>query len=104
MKGNPQESAPANPRPVKDFLLLKMQQTPDISEGGIFLPEMSRRELTYGTVLDIGPQVSQYKQGDVVIIVPYDGIPFLVPNATTTFRFIREESIIGFMDFDEKPS
>lgn len=68
----PTRTVPTNDYcPAADFLLIKPELAPDVSEGGIIIPEQAQRMLNEGEILKIGPNVSSiYKAGMFVVFSP----------------------------------
>ena len=51
---------------VKRNVAVQLLPRRESSDGGIFIPELSRDVTTEGTVLSVGDEVSTVKAGDVV--------------------------------------
>lgn len=50
---------PDDYHPYGTFIMLEPEYEPEISEGGIFIPEQARHTLNEGKVLKVGPEVSK---------------------------------------------
>lgn len=57
--------------PAADYVLIKPEKQPDHSEGGIFIPDQSRKTLNEGEIIECGPQVSDiFRKGMFVVFSP----------------------------------
>ena len=62
--------------PLRDWVLIIPDSNPEVSEGGILLPERRQSEepADRGTVISLGPLVSGLNPGDKVLYEPYEAI------------------------------
>lgn len=90
--------------PLGDRVLVKQDDEPQKSEGGIFLPETAKEAPQWGTVLAVGPgrqldngdnRPLTVKKGDKVIFGKYSGTKIKV--AQEDVLFMREEDILGIV-------
>ena len=65
-------------KPCKSNLLIEMQDIPT-SNGSIELPEGHRR-FPHGHVIDVGPDVREFKIGDRVLALPENCLGFEHPD------------------------
>lgn len=45
-------------KPTKDWLILKPEESEEVSAGGIFIPEQARQTLNEGEIIAKGPETS----------------------------------------------
>lgn len=90
--------------PLADRILVKQDDEPQKSEGGIFLPESAKEAPQFGTVITVGPgkllengevRALTVKKGDKVIFGKYAGTKIKV-NAEE-LMFMREEDILAIV-------
>jgi chaperonin GroES len=91
-----------NLSPLGDRVLVKQDDEPQKSEGGIFLPESAKEAPQWGTVITVGPgkllengevRPLTVKKGDKVIFGKYAGTKIKVN--TEELMFMREEDILA---------
>ena len=69
--------------PVRDFILLRPEIEPDITEGGIVIPDQSRRTLNEGEIIKIGPECSaELKVGHHVVFSAASEYKLMMPDGT----------------------
>ena len=94
-----------NVRPLFDRVLVKRQDEPTKSKGGLFLPETSKEKPVEGTVLAIGNGKSAddgkltaltVKVGDRVVFGKYAGTEIKVDGEERLI--LREDDILGILD------
>lgn len=44
-----------------------------VMEGGIVVPDSSKREVTTGTIVSVGPEVTKFKRGDSILFTSFTG-------------------------------
>lgn len=90
--------------PLGDRILVKQDDEPQKSEGGIFLPESAKEAPQFGTVLTVGPgkmlengevRALTVKKGDKVIFGKYAGTK--IKMGTEELMFMREEDILAIV-------
>ena len=59
--------------PIGDRVLVTPETTPDKTVGGIIIPEQSREKPQRGTIVAIGINVKDIKEGDDVLYGKYSG-------------------------------
>ena len=91
-------------KPVGDNVLVKRDETGDMTEGGIVIPEDVKTELDTGTVLAVGPGTVNSKGvpiplkvqvGDWIQFIPYAGHDIDVHGVT--LMLMPESEIIGVL-------
>lgn len=93
--------------PVYDRILIKRRKGDEVTEGGIYVPEMSQHPAFFADVLRVGnghpiegkpkefrPLVVQ--EGDVIMISEYAGQTFEIEKET--YQIIREDEILAIVD------
>lgn len=91
--------------PLGDRVLVKQEDEPQKTEGGIFLPETAKEAPQWGTVVRIGPgkllesgevRRLSVKEGDKVIFGKYSGTK--VKMGADELLFMREEDIMAIVE------
>lgn len=91
--------------PLLDRVLVKQDDEPQKSEGGIFLPETAKEAPQWGTVVRVGPgkvldngekRPMTVKEGDKVIFGKYSGTK--VKMGQDELLFMREEDIMAVLE------
>lgn len=91
--------------PLGDRVLVRQDDEPQKTEGGIYLPETAKEAPQYGTVVRTGPgkllengQVRELtvKEGDKVIFGKYSGTK--VKIGQEELLFMREDDIIAIVE------
>ena len=54
-------------KPIKNNVILELIQKEKVSSGGILLAEVDREEASKGTVISIGPEVTEVKLNEVIL-------------------------------------
>ena len=90
--------------PLADRLLIKVIEAPDMTDGGLFLPEQARERPQEGLVLAAGPGrlledgrtlPNSIQTGDKVLFGKYSGTELKVSGEECLI--IREDEVIGKM-------
>lgn len=66
-------------QPGKDRMVVR-RSTVKETAGGIVLPDTQKQRPVTGTVVCIGPEVSDYEVGDVVLFMAYAGVELEAKN------------------------
>ena len=91
--------------PLGDRVLVRQDDEPQKTEGGIYLPETAKEAPQYGTVVCTGPgkllengqtRELTVKEGDKVIFGKYSGTK--VKIGQEELLFMREDDIIAIVD------
>ena len=94
-----------NVRPLFDRILIKRNDEPSRSAGGLFLPDSAKEKPAEGTVLAVGTgkvldsgklQELQIKVGDVVVFGKYSGTEIKVDGEDRLI--MREDDVLGVLD------
>lgn len=57
-----------------DRLLVSQQESADVTEGGIILPDQSKVKQAWGTVRLMGPDVEDIEEGDLIAFADFSGV------------------------------
>ncbi|MBS0287165.1 MAG: co-chaperone GroES [Proteobacteria bacterium] len=91
--------------PLLDRVLVKQDDEPQKTEGGIFLPDTAKEAPQWGTVVRVGPgkvldngekRPMTVKEGDKVIFGKYSGTK--VKMGQDELLFMREEDIMAVVE------
>ncbi len=91
--------------PLLDRVLVKQDDEPQKSEGGIYLPDTAKETPQWGTVIKVGPgkvldngekRQMTVKEGDKVIFGKYSGSK--VKIGQDELLFMREEDIMAVLE------
>lgn len=95
-----------NIRPLFDRILVKRNEEPTKSAGGLFLPETAKEKPAMGEVLAVGQgrvnddsgeiTALQVKVGDTVVFGKYAGTEIKVEGEDRLI--LREDDILGIME------
>lgn len=70
-------------KPLRDNVLVKRLKEEAVTKAGLFIPEVAQKQLNQGSVIDVGPGITQsgthipmsVKPGDKVYFGKYAGSP-----------------------------
>lgn len=79
---------------LHDYVLVRVDETPETSKGGLLLTENTRRLPNTGVVEAVGPQVNSVEVGHSVVFLRYASIDGPEEN----IRICKEEQIVGIKD------
>ena len=65
--------------PLHDLVVIEPHKTPEVSEGGVILPDVARHKSQHGTVKAVGPGL-QTEEGDFVAMVVQEGDEVVFPR------------------------
>lgn len=68
--------------PIEDKILVRPEKTPDVSEGGVVLPEIAKDKPVAGEVIAVGPGTQEHGNlipvqvvpGEIVLYSRYGGV------------------------------
>lgn len=60
--------------PLNDKILIKVDETEEVTAGGIILPDSAKKITQVGTVVAVGPGQQRIKEDDRVIYAKYGGV------------------------------
>jgi len=61
-----------NLSPLQDYLVVQIEAKTEKSAGGLYMPDSAEKPRMTGTVLAIGPDVENVKDGDTVYVTYKD--------------------------------
>ena len=91
--------------PLLDRVLVKQDDEPQKTEGGIFLPETAKEAPQWGTIVRVGPgkvlengelRKMTVKEGDKVIFGKYSGTNIKLDDQE--YLVMREEDVMGVLE------
>jgi len=82
-------------RPLRDNVLLRRLESPDLHVGGIVIPEVAQAKPQEATVIAIGPQVQDTIPGDRVLFSKYAGVTLKVKGVE--HLILREADLIAVL-------
>lgn len=90
--------APKRFRPKFDRVMLKRADPDEVTAGGILLPSSKEKkeQMQVAVILEVGPDVTQFKRHEWVVYLPYAGE--IVEVSGNEFVIIREEDILGVLE------
>lgn len=92
-------------RPLGDRVLVKQDEEPEITKGGIYLPESAKEAPQWGTVYEVGPG-TRLENGEVVPVSVEKGKKVLFGKYSGTkvkvdgqeLLFMREDDILAVLE------
>lgn len=82
--------------PAFDMLLVKVQEEPEKTKGGILIPDSSRKKPDEGIILEVGPDVTKFKKGERIVFGKYVGV-FLTLEGLMGDLLIHETDVLGVL-------
>jgi len=82
---------------LRDYILVEEPSTEEKSESGLIIKQ-DRPNFTSPiehTVLQVGPDVKDVKEGDTVLYLPRSGVE--LKKERVNWRFLKEEEIIAIV-------
>ncbi len=92
-------------KPSNDWVLIKRNESRDVTAGGIVIPDAAKQKALTGRVLDVGPGLRlsngersplDVKRGDTVSFPHFHGEPVQIDG--DDYLMIREGEIFGIID------
>ena len=69
-------------RPLGKNIVVRRIEAQDKSDGGIFIPDNAKEKPAEGTILAIGPNVTEVKVDEKVLFAKYSGTEFVEDSET----------------------
>lgn len=93
-------------RPLGDRVLVKQDEEPEITKGGIYLPDSVKEAPQWGTVYEVGPGKKSEKNGELVPVSFGKGTKVLFSKYSGTkvkvdgeeLLFMREDDILAVLE------
>jgi len=89
-----------NLKPRHSYVHVVRDTPPTHTEGGLLIPEQARALLNTGTIVAVGPSVTDLKVGDHVLWTEVAGTEMRVLNQS--ILLMKEVDIIGVIDHADK--
>lgn len=80
-------------RPIRDLILVKPDDTEEVTKSGIYIPHDARTIQQWGKVLDVGSDVTHVKKGNRVYFGKYSGAEIKVNDVK--YLVFKEEDVLG---------
>lgn len=95
----PKESHPlADCAARRDKVVVRRDQKPSQSAGGIHLPDSTYHKQQVGTVTSFGPEVEGLKVGDRVLFSAYAGTEVQQHRNAEEYAVLRDEDILAVLN------
>jgi chaperonin GroES len=91
---------------VKDTIIVKVTKEPDLTRGGLWVPQATEKQAQKATVVSVGEGNElangnivplEVKVGDIIIFLRYKGVD-ITTKAGEDFVIIKEDSILAITD------
>lgn len=79
--------------PLGDRVVAKREEAPEKTASGLYLPTDSKEKPIMATVLAVGPDAKQVKQGDKIIYKEYSTTELTVDDVE--YLIVKEEDVLG---------
>lgn len=86
-------------KPQYSKLLVELRNL--ATDSSIVVPEKASKPFPYGVVLDVGPDVTRFKQGDAIMFLPNNVIGLDFPEGAA--YIIEDKSVLAVLTFDSAP-
>ena len=77
----------------KDKVLLKREDAPETTSGGLKIPDAAREKPDYGQVIAVGSEVTNWKVGDKVTFPKWCGFQVTIPGDPDDYLIIFEDEV-----------
>ncbi len=90
-------------KPLHDRVVIKADESEDVTKGGIYLPDTAKEKPQRGKVVAVGPGKTedgklvepQVKKGDKVLYGKYSGTEVTIDD--TEYLIVRESDILAIL-------
>ncbi|MCH7938917.1 MAG: co-chaperone GroES [Candidatus Marinimicrobia bacterium] len=90
-------------KPLHDRVVIKADESEDVTKGGIYLPDTAKEKPQRGEVVAVGPGKTedgklvapQVKKGDKVLYGKYSGTEVTIDD--TEYLIVRESDILAIL-------
>lgn len=86
-------SVPVQLVPLGNKIVGRMEQTSNQTNSGLYLPDAAKKKPVMASVLAVGPEVSDVKEGDKIVFVEYTQTD--VELGDEQFILISEEDVLA---------
>lgn len=83
-------------RPLGARCLIKLDESPVFSKGGLFLVDDAREKKVKGLVIATGPRVKEVKQGQTVVTAAYGGSDIMIRGVNC--KLFEEKDIFAVVE------
>ena len=80
--------------PMTNQVLIKVDEAPEVSEGGIILTDASKKKPDSGVVISCGPDVTILEKGDPILFGRYVGVYIQLEKGE--FLLLHESDVLGY--------
>lgn len=81
--------------PLFNQVLVKLMVEPEMTAGGIIIPEKARQKPDEGEIVEVGNDVKELKVGDHVIFGKYVGTVLTVDFLEGEYLLLHETDVLG---------
>jgi len=83
---------------LNDRVVVKRVDDKEVTDGGLFIPDIAKKKEAEGTVLSVGSKITDIVVGDKVLFDNYHGIPMTIDDIECVM--LREEHVFGVIERD----
>lgn len=80
-------------KPLRDLVLIKDDDSHEVSQGGIYIPEGAREKIYQGVVMEVGPDCKDLKVGDEVVFNKFIGTD--ITHCEMPFTILQEQEVLA---------
>ena len=94
-------------KPLGDRIIVRREESSEVSRGGVILPDNAKQKPQRGTVLAVGPgkmlkdgtrRALQVKEGDHVLFTAWAGDEFKERGSRDAILVMHEEDVLAVID------
>src|SRR5437660_1387754 len=94
-------------KPLGDRIIVRREESSEVSRGGVILPDNAKQKQQRGTVLAVGPgkmlkdgtrRALQVKEGDHVLFTAWAGDEFKERGSRDAILVMHEEDVLAVID------
>jgi len=86
-------------RPLGTRVAIIVDDTEEIRESGIIIPDVAQRAPLQGTIIAVGEEVEHVKVGDPVLFTRYTGTEVTVSKEV--FAIMKEEELLCVLEYED---
>ena len=79
--------------PIKDNVLIQLDNRSTVSNGGIHIPKISQRAEEWGTVISVGKDCVDLSEGDRVLVLRTQGTHYI--QNQVDMIILREKKVLA---------
>lgn len=91
-------------KPIYKKLLIKPFEKPNMTEGGLYIPDQAKEKPTHAHVIEVADDCEFVKVGDIVTYGKYSGTPIELETTSgekDTLIVIEEKQILAYSRQEE---